>query len=148
MIADLNAPSGTAYAPMVTEEMIAERDWNRSQLPAFRVSEVAKVFFGMSESWLRLKLRPDESHPNTWFVNPDGTRMDFRRKDPENSNSERVFLLSDVELMAWSLVRFGSIDGLQLANILRIVQAVGVLYELIPAEAPEEPEAPAEAPGQ
>lgn len=148
MIADLNTPSEAAYAPMVTEEMIEERDWKRSQVPAFRVSEVAKFFFGMSESWLRLKLREDEDHPDTWFVNPDGTKMEFRRKDAERGNSERVFLLSDIEPMAWSLVRFGSIGGLRLAHILSIVQAVGVLYGLVPSEAPEDPPGPGDGAGE
>lgn len=131
------APEPVSLEFMVTESMIDERDWTRSQVPVFRVSEVAKFFFGMSESWLRLKMRPDEKHPNTWFVNADGTPMEFRRKDPDKSDSERVFLLSDIEPMAWSLVRFNSIGSLRLAHILRIVQAVGVLYELIPTEIPE-----------
>jgi hypothetical protein len=47
-------PGEAVPAFMVTEEMIEGRDWARRQAPVYRVSEVAKVFFGMSESWLRL----------------------------------------------------------------------------------------------
>jgi hypothetical protein len=123
-------PAEAAPAFMVTEDMIVGRDWGRNQVPVYRVSEVAKVFFGMSESWLRLKLRTDDAHPQTWFV-LHGQRMDFRRKDPGKTDSERVFLLSDIEPMAWSLRRFGVISPLRFAKILRIVEAEAYLYELL-----------------
>jgi hypothetical protein len=126
-----NPLAGPAPQFMVTEEMIAGRDWSRGAAPVYRVSEVAGFFFGMSESWLRLRLRPDEKHPETWFVGPDGTRIDIRRKDPGRDDSERVFWLSDIEPMAWSLYRFGVIDGVRLAQILRVVEAEANLYELI-----------------
>lgn len=116
---------------MVTEEMINARDWSRGQRPFFSVDQVAKVFFGMSASWLRLKLKPDKKHPETWFVNPDGTRMDFRRNKPEQSDSSRVFALSDVEQMAWSLVRNGGIKPEKLGHVLHVVEAVAILYGLI-----------------
>lgn len=115
---------------LVTEEMITQRDWGRGQVPVYRVSEVAKVFFGMSESWLRLKLRPDNKHPDTWFV-WNGQKMDFRRKDPGKGNSERVFLLSDIERMAWSLRRLRGISAIRLAHVLRVVEAQAYLYNLL-----------------
>lgn len=123
-------PAEQALAFMVTEEMIVGREWGRNQAPVYRVSEVAKVFFGMSESWLRLKLRPDDQHPETWFV-LHGQRMDFRRKNPDKSDSERVFLLSDIEPMAWSLRRFGVIDPKRLAAILWLVEAEASLFGLL-----------------
>jgi len=123
---------------MVTEAMIDERDWGRGQIPAYRVSEVATFFFGMSESWLRLKLRADKDHPSTWFTTLSGERMDFRRKDPDKSDSERVFLLSDIERMAWSLYRFGAFErqggAKRVAQILRVVEAQAVLYGLLVPE--------------
>jgi hypothetical protein len=118
---------------MITEEMIAARDWTRGARPTYHMNEVAKFFFAMSSSWLRLRLKADENHPETWFVNPDGTRMRFRRNDPDKAVSARVFWLSDVEPMVWSLVRFGGIDPDRLARVLRVVEAQGVLYELLPS---------------
>lgn len=115
---------------LVTEEMITGNDWGRGQVPAYRVSEVAKVFFGMSESWLRLKLRPDEKHPDTWFV-WNGQRIEFRRKKPGKGDSERVFLLSDIERMAWSLRRFRGISATRFAHVLRVVEAQAYLYKLL-----------------
>jgi len=132
-------PDDYVPALMVTEEMITERDWGRNQIPAFRVSEVAKVFFGMSESWLRRMLRPDETHPDTWFVS-GGQRMEFRRKDPGKTDSERVFLLSDVEQMAWSLFRFGAIKPRRLAQVLRLVEAEAHLFGLLTDEPPDDEE--------
>jgi hypothetical protein len=144
MTAD-NVPAEAAPAFMVTEAMIDERDWGRSQVPVYRVSEVATVFFGMSESWLRLKLRDDKDHPATWFTTMDGRKMDFRRKDPGKSDSERVFLLSDIEPMAWSLYRFGAFErhggARRIALILRVVEAEAFLYGLLdPSEPGEDPE--------
>jgi len=130
-------PAEAVPAFMVTEEMINERDWSRGQAPFYRVAEVAKFFFGMSESWLRLKLRPDEDHPDTWFV-LRGERIDIRRNDPGKDDSSRVFTLADIEPMAWSLRRFGAISGLRLAQILRVVEAEAFLYGLLTPPAPEE----------
>lgn len=116
---------------MVTEAMIDERDWTRGAAPVYRVSEVAAFFFGMSESWLRLRLRPDEKHPESWFVGLDGKRLDIRRKDAARDDSERVFTLADIEPMAWSLYRFGGIDGVRLGEILRVVEAEARLFGLL-----------------
>jgi hypothetical protein len=116
---------------MITEEMIEARDWSRGARPTYHMNEVAKFFFAMSASWLRLRLKSDEEHPETWFVNPDGTRMEFRRNDPNRATSARLFWLSDIEKMAWSLIRLGGIDPDRLARVLRVVEAQGVLYELL-----------------
>lgn len=134
------APPALAAQPpyMVTEAMILSRDWRRRQAPFYSVHEVAKAFFGMSSSWLRLKLTPEDGRPATSFTWPDGTRMEFRRRNPENTHSARVFTLADIEPMARSLHRFGDIDARRLAQILRIVQAQADLYDLFedaPAEA-------------
>jgi hypothetical protein len=137
MTTDMKVPAEASYAPMVTEEMIDGRDWGRGAVPVYRVAEVAKFFFGMSESWLRLKLRPDEDHPDTWFVYR-GRRMDIRRKDPDKDDSERVFTLADIEPMAVSLRRFGAISAIRFAQILRIVEAEAYLYGLLTPPPPEE----------
>jgi hypothetical protein len=125
---------------MVTEAMIDERDWTRGQAPFFKVNTAAKFFFGMSDSWLRLKLKPDQEHPDTWFV-LRGRRMDFRRSDPGKTDSSRVFTLADIEPMTYSLFTFGAIDATRLGKILRIVEAVAILYELLPPEPDEGDEA-------
>ena len=129
-----------APARLVTEEMITRRDWGRGQVPVYRVSEVAKVFFGMSESWLRLKLRPDDKHPDTWFT-WSGEKIEFRRKDPGKGDSERVFLLSDMELMAWSLRRYKGISAIRFAHVLRVVEAQAYLYGLLGADDGDEGDA-------
>lgn len=130
------APAGRIIpAQMVTEEMINARSWARGQGPFYKMDETAKMFFAMSASWLRLKLRPDDEHPETWFT-VGGKRMDFRRKDPLKSDSARVFTLADIEPMAWSLFNYGSIDAIRIGQILRIVEATAILYGLItPPEA-------------
>jgi hypothetical protein len=135
---EVQAATETAPAAMVTEEMIDGRDW-RGQAPVYRVSEVANFYFAMSESWLRLKMRADKDHPDTWFVK-NGHRMDFRRKDPDNSGSERVFTLADIEPMVYSLFRFGAIDGQRVGQILRIVEAVAHLYGLLTPSGEDSPE--------
>jgi len=121
-------------AQIVTEEMINSRSWARGQGPFYKMDETAKMFFAMSASWLRLKLRPDEEHPETWFV-ADGKRMDFRRKDPLKSDSARVFTLADIPPMVYSLYGFGAFDhnggAIRVGQILRIVEATAVLYGLI-----------------
>jgi hypothetical protein len=122
---------------MVTDAMILSRSWYRRQAPIYQVEVVARVFFAMSASWLRLKLNPDREHPETWFV-VNGHRMEFRRRNPDKSDSARVFWLSDIEKMAYSLYDFGAIDGPKLALVLQVVQAEAFLYGLF-----EETEAPA-----
>jgi hypothetical protein len=123
------APPTPARTYMVTEAMIDARTWHRRQAPFFRVEEVAKTFFGMSASWLRLKMTPDADHPETWFV-LRGQRMEFRRANTAKADSARIFWLSDIEPMAYSLHDFGQIDGARLARILGIVHAVAALYGL------------------
>jgi hypothetical protein len=99
---------------IVTDAMMLARSWHRRQMPTYRVEEVAKVFFGMSASWLRLKLNPDKEHPDTWFT-IDGNRMEFRRREGK-STTARIFWLSDIEKMAYSLRDFGAISPAQLAG--------------------------------
>lgn len=133
---------------MVTEAMLLSRNWDRKQAPFFHVEEVAKFFFGMSASWLRLRMAADAEHPNSWFTHPDGRRIEFRRADPDKPDSARVFLLSDVEPMAHSLHRLGKISSARLAKILEVVRAVAQVYSLFdsPGTAADEPgdEDPAE----
>ena len=124
---------------MVTQEAFDARDWGRGAVPAYRVDTVARIFFGMSASWLRLKLKEDEGHPATWFVNRDGTRMEFRRLDPAKTDSARVFTLADIEPMAWSLYRFDSFGPGRLAKSLRIVEAEAIMFGFIKVDGdPEE----------
>jgi hypothetical protein len=131
--------SNPQFEIMVTEEMIAGRDWDRKAGPFYRVNDMAKFFFGMSSSWLRLKMKPDRLHPETWFT-VNGKPMDFRRLDETKSDSARVFWLSDVELMAYSLFAFNSISEEKLGKILAIVRATADLYDLFGDEPQDPPE--------
>lgn len=117
---------------MVTEEMFDAKypPGVRGQVPKYTVDQVAKFFFAKSASWLRLMMKPDEDHPDTYFVR-DGLRMEFRRLDPGKSDSARVFTLADIEPMVWSLVRFGSVDPQGLGHVLRLVEAEAILYGLV-----------------
>jgi hypothetical protein len=131
--------STTQFEVMVTEEMIEARDWDRKAGPFYRVNDMSKFFFGMSSSWLRLKMKPDKGHPDTWFQ-VNGRPMDFRRLDEDKPDSARVFWLSDVELMAYSLFALGSIGEEKLGKILAIVRATADLYDLFGEEPQEPPE--------
>lgn len=73
--------------------------------PHFNVVETAKMFFGMSGSWLRFRMRPDAEHPSTWLV-LDGRPIEIQRKNPDDEQSHRVFSLANIEPMAWSLHGF------------------------------------------
>jgi hypothetical protein len=77
--------------------------------PHFNVVETAKFFFGMSGSWLRFRMRPDEGHPLTWLV-LDGRPIEIQRKNPNDEQSHRVFSLANIEPMAWSLFHFEEED--------------------------------------
>lgn len=127
---------------MVTEAMLLSRSWERHQAPFFKVEEVAKVFFGMSASWLRLRMSADAEHPGSWFTYPDGRRIEFRRADPDKTDSARVFLLSDIEPMAYSLHKYGRITAARLARILEVVRAIAAIYNLF-----DDPETAAEDQG-
>lgn len=98
--------------------MISARKWDRRQAPVYRVKELAKFFFGMSESWLRLKMNADSDHPETWFTTEHGVRMEFRRAAPAITVQ-----LSDVEQMARSLLGFGAITSERLGQVLEAVRA-------------------------
>lgn len=73
--------------------------------PHFNVEETAKMFYGMSGSWLRFRMRPNDDHPLTWLV-LDGKPIEILRKNPDDEQSHRVFVLSDMEPIAWSLYHF------------------------------------------
>jgi hypothetical protein len=125
----------------VTEErVLRKKDWDRGQAPRYRTDECAKFFFSMSASWLRLLLTPDEDHPETWFVDATGRRIQFRRADENNPQSARIFLISDIEPMAYSLFDFGRISAQQLSRILNVVLAEADLYELFDKSRDQEPE--------
>jgi hypothetical protein len=73
--------------------------------PAFTVHETAKLFFGMSSSWLRLLMRPSDDFPMSRLV-LDGKPIEIRRKYPEEDESARLFTLADIEPMAHSIHGF------------------------------------------
>lgn len=115
---------------MVTDAMIVSRDWRRRAAPFYSVHEVAKVFFAMSSSWVRLKLNPEPGRPQGSFLDEDGAAIVFRRRNPDKADSARVFTLADVEKMAYSLHDLTDIDSARLAQVLRLVEAEARLYGL------------------
>jgi hypothetical protein len=92
----------------VTKEMLAFGNDGLPK-PNFNVEETAKIAFGMSGSWLRFRMRPNEGHPLTWLV-LDGKPIEILRKNPDDEQSHRVFSLADIEPMAWSLFSFEEQD--------------------------------------
>jgi hypothetical protein len=77
--------------------------------PHFNVDVTATVWFGMSGSWLRFRMRPSAEHPLTWLV-LDGKPYEIKRKNPDDEQSHRVFSLADIEPMAWSLYSIEQAD--------------------------------------
>ena len=73
--------------------------------PAFTVHETARLYFGMSSSWLRVKMRRTDRYPLSQLV-LDSQPMEIRRKYPDKAESARLFVLSDIEPMAFSLRDF------------------------------------------
>jgi hypothetical protein len=151
------APGRRFWVPC---EWIEEQDWRRRADPRYSVHEVAKFFFAMSPSWLRLHLTVREGYPQTSFVldgqpmefarrplqckvckgrgKPKGTNLDCRNcegkgtvEPPDGQDTGRVFLLSDIEPMALSLRKLTFIDDGRLAHIIDVVIAEGTLYGLI-----------------
>jgi hypothetical protein len=104
----------------------------------FTVEQVARVFFGYSGSWLRLKMKPDKDHPDTYFV-LNGQRMEFSRQASygkpaearENDLSARFFTLADIEPMAYSLFSFGSISEEKLRAAIQLVKWEARLWHIL-----------------
>jgi hypothetical protein len=122
--------------PLVTEKMIFDQKWERRQGPFYSVHEVAKVVFGMSPSWLRLKMTAKPERPMTSFVDAGGQAMTFLRRDPEDEVSARVFTLADFEPMARSLRSFGDISDERLDLIMQLVVVQAKMFGLIQNEPP------------
>lgn len=112
----------------VMPDMIPQDKYGRPKLK-FTVDQVAKFFFGYSGSWLRLKMKPDANHPDTYFV-LGGERMEFNREASygkpaearENDLSARFFTLADIEPMAYSLFAFGAITHDRLVAVINLVK--------------------------
>lgn len=100
---DLHPPDRRFW---VTSDMIP-LDRHGLPEPNFTVHETAKLFFGKSSSWLRLRMRRTDDYPASWLV-LDGVPMEIRRKDPDDPGSARLFVLSDIEPMARSMHAFAA----------------------------------------
>lgn len=112
-------------------------------IPTFRVKDVAVVFFGKSDDWLRWRMRPDDKkvtdketgevtivkgdYPEGYFV-LDGEVMDFKRTE----KNARYFTLADIERMAHALAQGGHIDGARLALVTRMVVTCARLHGVTP----------------
>lgn len=98
--------------------------------PRYSVGELAKVFFGRSSHWIRWNERKGR-------LVLDGERVGADR----SASGARTYNLADIERMAHALAQNGGIDGMQLLNALRIVQAQARIYGYLAPEYVAEPEA-------
>lgn len=86
--------------------------------PVFGISEVAKIFFRRSSHWVR------------WRERKGSFTLDGKEVDPQRTKGgARQYLLPDIERMAHALAQSGAIDGEELARVIRVVHAIGVLYD-------------------
>lgn len=93
---------------------------DQSKSPTFTMGEVAKLFFGRSTSWLRVKERDGE------FV-LDGVEIVPSRSE----TNWRKFVLADIERLAHALASSGAITPHHLMQTLRILKAQGVMSKMI-----------------
>ena len=121
---DLSAlqPPGRRF--WVTPDMIRIDSKKGLPVPFFSVDATAKVFFGRSQSWLRLHMsdgrftldgKPVEPHRGSAYTAGDPPRLVL---------GTRAFSLADIEPMAWSAARCGIIDASRLANAIFIVKGI------------------------
>lgn len=96
-----------------------------SEGPLFSVTEAAKAFFGRSGHWIRWKEREGD-------IVLDGKPV--ARGRSKGARGYRCYTLNDIEQMAHALAQCGAIDGSQLLNALRVVQAMARIYEYLPPE--------------
>lgn len=119
--------------------------------PQFTVSEVAKVFFGMSPYWVRwnenrgfFKLNNKPVGNNRKIIHPLTKEQVAAKKagrrvkaevtyfiDDGSGNGVRTYTLYDIERMAYALMTFGAIDGMQLLGALRVIESVAMMYNII-----------------
>lgn len=114
-------------------------DKDNMPIPNFRVKDVAVVFFGKSDDWLRWRMRPDDKrvkdketgkttivkgkYPEGYFV-LDNEVMEFKRTESD----ARYFTLADIERMAHALAQGGHIDGARLALVTKMVLTCARLH--------------------
>lgn len=90
-----------------------------SEKPRFTVSEVSKIFFGMSPYWIRWL----EGHARPAFLF-DGKEI-VASRTPKGA---RYYTLADVELMTHALAQTEFINGAQATNALHIVHAMSRVW--------------------
>lgn len=91
-----------------------------SSLEPFKISEVARVFLGVSQASLRWHQREGHTVLN-------GTDWADRR----NGFNNRIFTLADIEMLILALGMHRSITAGHMINSLRIVKAVAKIHGLI-----------------
>ena len=95
-------------------------DMIKSGRPTFVPDYVAKVFFGMSASWIRQHLS-------------NGYEIDGVRFEPSRSpGGLRAFTLHDVERWAHLLARQKVITGQQLGQAVTVVRDIARVHRFIP----------------
>ena len=89
--------------------------------PTFKVSDIAKIFFGRSSHWVRwLEAK------NALVL--DGQEVGTRR----TAKGARVYTLADIEKIVHALAQQGKINGAQAANALHVVQTVSRIHGFLP----------------
>ena len=122
---EMLVPRGQRF---LLDDKMFERDSKGMPIPSLRVTEVAKIFFGQSDDWLRWRMRSNTNaeHTEGDFV-LDGEPLEFKRTD---SNS-RYFTLADVERMAHALLQTGVIDGARATRVVTMVKTCAQLHGVI-----------------
>lgn len=106
--------------PKIPEDRFIFEGIDVSREPLFSISEVAKVFFGKSDHWVRWV-------ESKGFLEIDGVQIEIPRTDaPRKKNGtfgegSRIYSLATIELMGHALARKDRITGEQLQNLLIVV---------------------------
>lgn len=87
--------------------------------PQFRISEVAKTFFGKTPHWMR------------WLQTKNALVFDGREVGNRLSeNNNRIYGLRDIEEIAHGLAQQRRLDGMSLRATLAALDAVGKLWNV------------------
>jgi len=130
----LNPPSGRFWFfdeqfPKDHKDLYEKDDKKGRPIPNYSPGEVAKFFFGKTAQWLRWRYESDAGiskvtgeklpgrHPNGFFV------LDGIPLQPKVSpQGQRYYTIADIERMAHALAQNGVINGVELSEIIQMLQ--------------------------
>jgi hypothetical protein len=122
--------------PKDRKDVYEEGDKKGRPIPNYSINEVAKFFFGRNAQWMRWRYSSDArvspitgkpnvpKHPDGYFV------LDGKPLLPKVSPSgQRYYTLADVERMAHALAQNRVISGLELQDVLRLLQLTYKIWQ-------------------